>query len=71
MCVVAPPPGLYKHLQMWFMEYCSIVEGCMCLPGCGWGHVFVVGARGERLLGVGVVCMLCSRFCMGYGRSVW
>ena len=45
--------------------------GDLCSPGCGWEHVVVVGARGERLLVVGVVCMLCSRFCMGRGRLVW
>jgi hypothetical protein len=45
--------------------------GGMCSPGCGWGRVVEVGARGERLLGVGVVCMLCTRFCMDCGRLVW
>ena len=29
--------------------------GGLCSPGCGWGHVVVVGARGERLLGVNTV----------------
>ena len=44
--------------------------GGLCSPGCGWGRV-VVGARGETLLGVGVVCMLRSWFCMGCGCLVW
>ena len=34
-------------------------NGGLCSPGFGWGHVVVVGARGERLLGVrGCVCVV-------------
>jgi len=45
--------------------------GGLCSPVCGWGRVVIVGAHGERLLGVGVVCMLCSWFCMDHGHLVW
>jgi len=68
MCVVAAH-RVNKHLSMWSMEYCIGVfvwEQEVSVQLVVVGSVVVV--KGCYVLGV--VCMLCSRFCIGCGRLV-
>ena len=53
---------VYKHLSMWSVEY---FIGVYVLTWWWVCRVVVVGVRGERFLGV--MCVLCLRFCMGCG----